>query len=82
MKLKTQKSIGSPVWVRTRKNYFLFNKFFPAKVLSYLSQLGQTQRKFSSLSSLLTPLIWSNVKVNSLPFQKGSCPQIEHLYSV
>nr|DAJ52810.1 MAG TPA: hypothetical protein [Caudoviricetes sp.] len=41
-------------------------------------QFGQTHLKFSKTSLVLLPSIWSKIKVNSLPFQKGSCPQIEH----
>nr|DAT87535.1 MAG TPA: hypothetical protein [Caudoviricetes sp.] len=35
-------------------------------------QFGQTHRRFSSLSSLLIPLIWSRISVNGLPCQIGS----------
>nr|DAZ23881.1 MAG TPA: hypothetical protein [Caudoviricetes sp.] len=65
-------------------NFFFFNSvlFFRPKVGSYLSQLGQTHLKLSSLLSRFLPLMWSNVKVKGFPFQNGSYPHIEHLYSI
>nr|DAV73641.1 MAG TPA: hypothetical protein [Bacteriophage sp.] len=64
-------------------NFFFFSSvlFFRPKVGSCLSQLGQTHLKFSKRLSRFLPFIWSNVKVKGFPFQNGSYPHIEHLYS-
>lgn len=52
---------GSPALVLDKRFellfYLYFKKFLLPVVDNYILQLGQTQRKFSNLSSLLQPLI-------------------------
>lgn len=41
-------------------------------------QFGQSNLKFASLLSFLTPLIWSKAITNFLPFHVGICAQAWH----
>ena len=56
--------------------------FLDLYVSNWLSQLLQTNLRFSNRLSLLTPLIWSRIIGIGLPFHSGPIPQHAQTYGI
>lgn len=68
-----------PHWQYLYVFIFLCFTFFPEKVDNVALQLGQTICKFSILLSVLTPFMWSRIKLMRLPHQVSFCPHNSHI---